>query len=171
MLVALIAQASCIDATHCPGCPAPSADILIVLGTGSAAATVTGPQGSGAMFCLGLQGRSTCAWPTSVPFASGTYSLDVAAAGFEPMTVSATLDVGQAGDCGCVGATLTPSPLLLRRDHAGDRQSHGRLRVHALVQRRGALLGVRHDEQLAPAVAQIDAQPPAPSVAEHIEQR
>ena len=117
--VAVVAIASCIDPLHsCPACPATAADLSLVVrnsaGSGvvnDVAVTIVGQQNA-TMSCAPNQGATECRWP-SVPVTAGTYSLQVAAPGFQSTQLSATVTITPDPTCGCTSATLDPSEIEL----------------------------------------------------------
>ncbi|HEY3806428.1 MAG TPA: hypothetical protein VGL61_27680 [Kofleriaceae bacterium] len=116
--VALIVQTACGEMMSCPegGCPATYIGVrLLVQGSGAltaASVAISGPQ-TGTMSCEPNQSDMLCIWPAELPVMAGTYSLEVTAPGYTSMTLGGTVAIDPDPECGCTGATLTPSDVTL----------------------------------------------------------
>jgi hypothetical protein len=126
--IAAVGFAACSSSTSqddapCPhSCPATYMGIVLAVtaaadsgAVSGVGATLSGPT-TVTMSCEANGTVTVCRWP-SPPVTAGTYSLQVAATGFQMANVSATVSV-TPDRCGCAWATLQPSAVTLVRGTA-----------------------------------------------------
>jgi hypothetical protein len=126
-LIALLAVVSSYSAIGCDsGCPRSCPGPFLALGIGVYAAvdgvavsgveaTLMGPT-TISMSCepsTNVPAATSCFWPLGGTFVEGSYTLLVAAPGFQSKELSATLSLTPASRCGCSGATIEPSTVTL----------------------------------------------------------
>ena len=126
-LMALLAVVSSGSAVGCDsGCPRTCPGPFLGLGIGVYAAvngvavggveaTLMGPT-TVALSCEpsgNVPAATSCFWPLGATFVEGTYTLLVAAPGFQSKEVGATLSLPPASRCGCSGASIEPSTVTL----------------------------------------------------------
>ena len=74
-------------------------------------ATLMGPE-TGTMSCQPNFSASLCEWPPPVPVTPGTYTLQVSARGYQPISVPVQVTVSPP-TCGCTAGSITPSTVSL----------------------------------------------------------
>jgi hypothetical protein len=119
--IAFVSQISCGDreSTPCPGaCPASYLGIVLTVTAAAGGgvptgveATLSGPA-TETLSCDPTGTAVSCTWRSGTPTA-GSYSLQVAAPGFQTANVNATIAETPDPRCGCTWATIKPSVVTL----------------------------------------------------------
>ena len=115
LVVAVVAQAGCGD---CPGRKCPDgADVRVMTSTfaqvNGVEATLTGAGSlTVTMRCEILSETTLCSWPPEVRALDGTYSLQVAAPGFQSVNVTVSVTVS-SDPCGCQVTRFVPNLVVL----------------------------------------------------------
>ena len=101
----------------CPGsCPATYLTASVIVSTtpgvalSDVQAMLTGPE-TETMSCQPNFSAILCDWPP-VPFTPGTYTLQVSAPGYQPISVPVLVTVSPT-TCGCTFGSITPSTVSL----------------------------------------------------------
>lgn len=124
--LSLLALSACSGGQTCPsGCPAADANATVLVTTMPAIAvegvqaTLTGPV-TGTMPCQPTLAAILCGWPYGVVFTPGTYSLQVAAPGYQTTTLQVEVTISPPFCGNCTVGSIQPSSVLLSATDGGD---------------------------------------------------